>query len=86
MKNTSHLGALADDIYRDAKALRLLGVLCLTASGTAAAILLSQDHLEWNLLTGLLTMISGGGFVAYIVGQRQIRKVKKHTGVDVPYI
>lgn len=86
MKDTSKLDGLAKGIYQDAKFLRLLGCLLLAVAFTALATLWRYDSLNWNGIAAFLLCLACVGAVICTIGDRLIRKIKKYTGVDVPYI
>lgn len=86
MKQTSQLDGLAKGIYQDAKFLRLLGCLLLAVAFTALAVSWRFDSLVWNGTTAFLVCLACVGAVICTIGDRLIRRIKKHTGVDVPHI
>lgn len=86
MKDTTQLDGLAKGIYQDAKFLRLLGCLFLAVALTALVFLWRYDNLIWNGITTFLVCLACVGAVICAIGDRLIRRIKKHTGVDVPHI
>lgn len=86
MNDTSQLDGLAKDIYQDAKFLRLIGCLLFAVASTAGVLLGRYDSFTWHGTTAFLACLACVGIVSCIIGDRLIRKIKKHTGVDVPHI
>lgn len=77
---------LSKDIYREAKLLRLIGCLFVLVATLSFAFIERYDNFSWNVLTTFLAVLFSVGIVIVLLGDRNIRKIKKHTGVDVPYI
>lgn len=83
MKINNKFDSLAADVHRDAKFFRWIGCLILAVALLSVFFLARADDLSWNILTAFLLMLVCLGLAMLFLGDRLIRKIKKHTGVDV---
>jgi len=80
------LNSFEREIYNDAKFFRIFGVLLLAIALISVVFLFRTADLKWGILTTMATVFFSVSVVLVSIGDRNIRKLKKHTGVHLPPI